>query len=76
MVVHNKGEPIPPDLLPLIFNPFERGANERKGLGLGLFIVRAIATAHGGTVDVTSSRGEGTTFRMRLPRRRGALSSA
>jgi signal transduction histidine kinase len=72
MMVHNLGEPIPPDLLPIIFNPFERGANERKGLGLGLFIVRAIATAHGGTVDVTSSRGEGTTFRMRLPRHAAA----
>jgi two-component system, sensor histidine kinase and response regulator len=70
VMVHNKGEPIPADLLPVIFNPFERGANERKGLGLGLFIVRAIVTAHGGTVDVTSTRAEGTTFRMRLPRRR------
>jgi len=70
MRVHNKGEPIPPELQPIIFNPFERGANDRKGLGLGLFIVRAIATAHGGNVDVTSSRAEGTTFRMRLPRRR------
>ncbi|HXJ20534.1 MAG TPA: hybrid sensor histidine kinase/response regulator [Polyangia bacterium] len=70
MVVHNRGEPIPAELLPIIFNPFERGANERKGLGLGLFIVRAIVTAHGGTVDVTSSRADGTTFRIRLPRRR------
>jgi len=70
MVVHNQGEPIPPELLPIIFNPFERGANERKGLGLGLFIVRAIVTAHGGTVDVTSSLAEGTSFRIRLPRGR------
>jgi signal transduction histidine kinase len=70
MMVHNQGEPIPPDLLPIIFNPFERGANDRKGLGLGLFIVRAIATAHGGTIEVSSSRAEGTTFRMHLPRRR------
>jgi signal transduction histidine kinase len=70
MVVQNHGEPIPPDLLPIIFNPFERGANDRKGLGLGLFIVRAIAIAHGGTVEVTSSREAGTTFRIRLPRNR------
>lgn len=69
--VHNAGEPIPPDLLPLMFHPFERGSNEGRGLGLGLYIVRAIATAHGGSVDAASSRAEGTTFRLSLPRRRG-----
>jgi signal transduction histidine kinase len=68
--VHNAGEPIPPDRLPLIFQPFERGNNEGRGLGLGLYIVRAIATAHGGTVDAASSPNEGTTFRLSLPRRR------
>ncbi len=68
--VHNGGEPIPADRLPHIFQPFERGSNDSRGLGLGLYIVRAIASAHGATVDAASSRAEGTTFRLSLPRRR------
>jgi signal transduction histidine kinase len=67
--VHNLGPPIPADRLPLIFLPFERGAQEGTGLGLGLYIVREIAKAHGGDVSVTSSPEEGTTFALRLPRR-------
>jgi len=39
-----------------------------NGLGLGLFIVREIAKAHGGTVHVSSSASEATTFSVRLPR--------
>ncbi len=39
------------------------------GVGLGLTIVRAIAEAHGGTVEVASAVGEGTTFRVELPGR-------
>jgi signal transduction histidine kinase len=70
--IHNRGEPIPPDRMPLIFQPFERGFTEGRGLGLGLYIVRAIASAHGGTVEATSSRSEGTTFRLCLPRRQPA----
>ena len=66
--VHNGGEPIPPQLLPVIFRPFERGEKSRGGLGLGLFIVHEIARAHGGDVSVTSSVDSGTTFTVRLPR--------
>jgi two-component system sensor histidine kinase/response regulator len=66
--VHNGGRPIPSDLLPVIFQPFERGRQAGPGLGLGLFIVREIAKAHGGSVAVTSSAKEGTTFVLRLPR--------
>ena len=70
--VHNRGEPIPADRLPFIFQPFERGSNEGRGLGLGLYIVRAIASAHGGRVEATSCAAEGTTFRLCLPRRLAA----
>ena len=63
---------IPESVLPGLFDPF-RGTRQRRdasrGLGLGLFIVHEIVRAHGGTVEVTSSPPEGTTFTVRLPRR-------
>ncbi len=68
--VHNKGT-IPEPLLPTLFDPFRRTRqrhDQSRGLGLGLFIVRELARAHGGTVDVTSSEDAGTTFTVRLPR--------
>jgi signal transduction histidine kinase len=65
--VHNVGAPIPADLLPVIFEPFRRGDGDAGGLGLGLYIVRAIARAHGGEVTATSSEHLGTTFALRLP---------
>lgn len=67
IAVHNSGPPISPELLPVIFEPFRRGGGDGAGLGLGLYIVRAIAQAHGGDVTVTSSADFGTTFRLRLP---------
>jgi signal transduction histidine kinase len=70
--VHNRGPSIAPALLPKIFDPFRRGAEPRKraeGLGLGLYIVQEIASAHGGHVEARSSAEEGTMFTMTLPRR-------
>jgi signal transduction histidine kinase len=67
--IHNKGT-IPEALLPVLFDPF-RGTRHRgqaKGLGLGLFIVREIVRAHGGTVEVASADSVGTTFTIHLPR--------
>ncbi len=68
VMVQNEGA-VPPALLPVLFDPF-RGSrsSERKGLGIGLFITQQIVVAHGGTVDVSSSETEGTTFRVDLPR--------
>jgi signal transduction histidine kinase len=68
--VHNAGPPIPGELLPRIFDPFKRalGNGGRKGLGLGLYIVQQLVLAHGGTIEVRSTREEGTTFTVRLPR--------
>jgi signal transduction histidine kinase len=72
--VNNRGTPIPPELLPVIFDPFRRGEQDRgelrrpRGLGLGLFIAKAIVDAHGGSVEITSTPEEGTTFRVSLPR--------
>jgi signal transduction histidine kinase len=65
--VHNDGPPIAAEMLPVIFEPFERGEESRTGLGLGLYIVREIARAHGGSVSVDSAPGQGTTFTLRLP---------
>ncbi|HZT75860.1 MAG TPA: PAS domain-containing sensor histidine kinase [Vicinamibacterales bacterium] len=68
--VHNSGT-IPADMLPRIFEPFRSGrhhASRGDGLGLGLFIAKAIARAHGGGLEVDSANGS-TTFRLVLPRR-------
>ena len=58
------------ELLPVIFQPFERGAENRTGLGLGLHIVREIAKTHHRDVSVSSSAAAGTTFVVTLPRNR------
>jgi PAS domain S-box-containing protein len=69
--VSNRGPVIPPELVDRLFEPFQQGteggANEGGRLGLGLFIVREIVRAHGGTIDVRSS-DELTTFAVTLPR--------
>jgi len=70
--VHSKGEPIPARNLQDIFDPFrqidpDHAVSSRASVGLGLYIVQAIVTAHGGVIDVESDRN-GTTFTMRLPR--------
>lgn len=68
--VHNQGAPIDPGMRPTIFEPMTRGevAGHLRSVGLGLYIVREIALAHGGEVDYTSSEVSGTTFFMELPR--------
>jgi signal transduction histidine kinase len=53
---------------PLVHHDHKTSSQLTNGLGLGLFIVREIAKAHGGTVLVKSSASEGTTFSVRLPR--------
>ena len=70
--IHNQGPAIAPDLLPRLFQPFQRGMSDepgsRAGLGLGLYIVQQIVDAHGGKVSVRSTPGDGTTFTVRWPR--------
>jgi signal transduction histidine kinase len=67
--VANQGEPIPPDALPQLFAPFRRSSvsASREGLGLGLYICAQIVKAHGGTIEVTSTQGAGTSFVVTLP---------
>jgi signal transduction histidine kinase len=67
--VRDRGPGIARDQQRLIFEKFGRvkGGTGRPGTGLGLFIARSIAEAHGGTVDVRSVPGEGATFTLVLP---------
>lgn len=69
--VIDRGIGIPPEDLPRLFGRFARGSNARRqkiaGTGIGLFIVKMIVERHGGTVDVTSVLGEGSTFGVILP---------
>jgi signal transduction histidine kinase len=68
--VIDQGAGIPEDVLPKIFEPFERGKMDKvpAGLGLGLYISRQLAEAHGGTLAARSKPGEGATFILTLPR--------
>ncbi|MDF9758225.1 GAF domain-containing sensor histidine kinase [Pseudomonas hunanensis] len=70
--VHNQGTPIAPQTLPLLFEPFSRPISgaPQPGLGLGLYIAKQIALAHGGRMEVTSSAEGGTLFSFRLPKDR------
>jgi heavy metal sensor kinase len=76
--VRDSGPGIPADELPRIFERFYRGTNtgdaRASGSGLGLAIVRSIVEMHGGEVDVASVLGEGTVFRISLPRGPGRAS--
>lgn len=75
--VKNRGRPIPPDQLQIIFNPLvqlpsaltDETADPSTSLGLGLYIAREIVVMHGGTIDAESSVEDGTVFSARLPRR-------
>ncbi|WP_019139755.1 sensor histidine kinase [Noviherbaspirillum massiliense] len=75
LTVHNAGEPIPAEELGHLFEPLRRYARSpdnkygaHSNLGLGLYIVREVVMAHGGTVEVSSNEADGTMFTVTLPR--------
>ena len=71
LTVHNHGNTIAAKLMPGLFEPMTRGVgatSSGRSVGLGLFIVREIARAHGGDVEVTSDEVTGTTFTVHCPR--------
>jgi len=70
IVIADKGRGISPANLPRIFDRFFTTDADRDGTGLGLSIVRSVVVAHGGTIDVASAPGQGTTFTIALPVRR------
>jgi len=78
LTVRDHGVGIAPDRLPSLFEPFERAGLAKEhfgGLGMGLYIAKAIVEAHGGTIAAQSTIGEGTTFVVRLPLSKDVASS-
>jgi two-component system OmpR family sensor kinase len=72
LAVSDTGVGISEDQLPLVFERFYRAdaARAEEGVGLGLSIARQIAEAHGGTIEVRSKLGVGSTFMLLLPRQK------
>ena len=74
--IHNEGPFIPKDRIARLFDAMTQargdGARDKRHLGLGLYIVDKIITAHGGSIEVTSTQAAGTTFMVRLPRHHAA----
>ncbi|MFO0746269.1 MAG: sensor histidine kinase [Myxococcota bacterium] len=74
VTVTNRGPAIPPEVLPMLFKPFQRGPSPvsdrdtTRSVGLGLYIVERIVQGHRGRIEVVSQDGL-TRFRMLLPRR-------
>lgn len=73
LTVHNEGAPIPAVQIEHLFQPMQRGPEQltstSRSVGLGLYIVKHIVDAHGGSIEVVSSADAGTTFTVTLPRR-------
>ena len=71
ILVSDKGQGIPADLLSRIFNPYTRAgklSNDRvKGFGLGLAYVQKVVELHGGSITVESHENEGSCFTVQLP---------
>ncbi|MFG2476331.1 sensor histidine kinase [Streptomyces fagopyri] len=72
--VENTGRRLPPELVPTLTEPFQRGTervrtDEHAGVGLGLAIVHSIVRAHGGTLDLVPRPVGGLLVTVRLPRR-------
>jgi PAS domain S-box-containing protein len=65
--VRDDGVGIAPEHLPRLFERFFQATDDRRGLGLGLAISKAIVEAHGGRLWVESEQGRGTTFSFTVP---------
>ena len=66
ITVCDEGPGIAPELMPTLFERFAMGPGS-EGLGLGLYLARGIAEAHGGTLTVESKPGRGAAFHLSLP---------
>ena len=68
LVVHDTGPGMPPDVLEKLFQPFFTTKPKEQGTGLGLAFAKSVVNAHGGTIEVESELGQGTTFTVVLPK--------
>ena len=66
--VEDSGEGMAQDVLAHVFEPFYTTKDVGKGTGLGLSMTYGVVKAHGGTMDISSAPGQGTTVKLRLPR--------
>ena len=73
--VCDQGDGLSSEVAPRVFQPFWRG-KRRGGTGLGLYIVKGLVEAHGGTIGVQSARGGGAEFRFIVPARTATAKSA
>jgi two-component system, OmpR family, sensor kinase len=64
--VHDDGPGVAPEIMPTLFTRFA-SSGDSSGLGLGLYLARSIAEAHGGTLTVESAPGKGASFWLSLP---------
>jgi signal transduction histidine kinase len=69
VTVSDTGPGIAPHEISALFERFRRAATNRhrEGIGLGLFIVKALVEAHNGRVEIDSTLGQGSRFTVRLP---------
>ncbi len=74
--VADRGSGIPSALLPRVGEPFFTTKQPGRGLGLGLFLVRAFVESRGGELDIESTQGVGTRASMRFPAGRAAREAA
>ena len=65
--ISDNGKGIPKEIISKIFNPFFTTKKAGEGTGLGLSIVYKIIRDHGGSIDVVSELGKGSTFTIKLP---------
>jgi signal transduction histidine kinase len=75
--ISDTGEGIAPEKIKTIFERFSQLHNQdRRGIGLGLYIAKMMIEAHPGRIWVESKLGEGSTFHFTLPLRSGAIHEA
>jgi CheY-like chemotaxis protein len=68
IVVQDTGHGIPPNIMDRIFDPFFTTKEHAEGTGMGLSVAHGIIKSHGGSIDVESQPGQGTIFRIYLPK--------
>jgi PAS domain S-box-containing protein len=67
LTIRDHGTGIPPEIMGSLFEPYH--STKKSGSGLGLLIVRRILREHGGEIEIESTKGEGTTVTISLPRK-------